>query len=177
MGFSISWVGLQLPQPRALEIMGFHETGQIDAANEAPFSIAYLPNGWSIIWSNAFDYASRPDTIRRSSAARMIGCHVEEHVMFSSCHEAGNGQMVWNVWHDSQKSIYDIHSSGAVPKEFDGIVATQKGEQDAHGGDKSSVDYLIDAPINLAASFTGYRYDRWRYNWGEPKFSVIEQAK
>ena len=96
--------------------------------------------------------------------------------MFSSCHEAREGQILWNVWHDAQKGIYDIHSSGAVPTGFDSIVTTQKGEQDAHGGDKSAVDYLIDAPIDLAASFTGWRYDRWRYTWGEPKFTVIEYA-
>lgn len=96
--------------------------------------------------------------------------------MFSSCHAAQDGKMLWNVWHDAQKGIYDIHSSGAVPREFDGIVASQKAEQDAHGGAKSDVDYVFDAPIDLAALFTGYRYDRWRYSWGEPQFTVIEQA-
>jgi hypothetical protein len=155
--------------------MGFRDTGRVDEANEEPFSIAYLPSGWSIIWSNSFEYASRPDVIRRSSAAKMLGCHVEEHVMFSSCHAAQAGEMVWNVWHDAQKGIYDIHSTGSVPKEFDGIAATQKEQQDAHGGSKSEVDYLIDAPIDLAAAITGYRYDRWRYTWGEPHFTIIEK--
>lgn len=83
--------------------------------------------------------------------------------------------MVWNVWHDAQKGIYDIHSTGAVPKEFDGIAAVQKEQQDAHGGSKGEVDYLIDAPIDLAAAITGYRYDRWRYAWGEPHFTIIEK--
>ena len=48
---------------------GFPRYRQTDEANEAPFSVAYLPSGWSIIWSNVFEYASRPDTVRRSSAS------------------------------------------------------------------------------------------------------------
>ena len=175
MGFSISWVGLRLPKAQALEIMGFRDTGQPDEANEAPFSVAHLPSGWSIIWSKAFDYASRPQTIELSARAEMIGFHIEEHVMFSSCHEASGGRMTWNVWHDAQKDIFDIGSFGSPPKEFGDIVAAQRAEQNAQGGAQSEVDYLIDAPSNLAVLLTGYRYDRWQYDWGEPSFTVIEQ--
>jgi hypothetical protein len=171
MGFSISWIGLQMPKSRALEVMGFQDTGEIDEANEAPFSAAYLPSGWTIIWANSFEYASRPDVIQHS---QIIGCHVEEHVMFSSCHLAESGEQVWNVWHDAQESIYDIQSTGPAPAEFETIVSAQKAEQDAAGGESAEVDHLFDAPLNLASSITGYRHDQWSYDWGEPQFTIIQ---
>ena len=37
MGFSISWVALRLPKDRALEIMGFRDTGVADEANGRHF--------------------------------------------------------------------------------------------------------------------------------------------
>jgi len=175
MGFSISWIGIQMPKSRALEIMGFQDTDEIDEANEAPFSAAYLPSGWTIIWSNQFEYASRPEIMWQSSTQRMIGCHVEEHVMFSSCHLAEDGDQLWNVWHEGQQDIYDMNSTGIVPAEFQAIVAMQKAEQDSAGGDKADVDHMFDVPIKLAAAITGFRYDQWRYSWGEPQFTVIQK--
>jgi hypothetical protein len=174
MGFSISWIGLKVSKSRALELLGFRDTGELDEANEAPFSAAGLPNGWTIIWSNDFDYASHPDVTRHSLTEPMVGCHVEEHVMFSSCHNAENGDFLWNVCHDAQEGIYDIHSTGATPVEFDAIVAQQRAEQDRAGGEAADVDHIFDAPIKLAAAITGYRHDRWSYDWGEPQFTVIE---
>lgn len=174
MGFSISWIGLQMPKVRALEVMGFRDTSEPDEANEAPFSAAHLPSGWTIIWANDFDYASRPEVISRAAVEKMIGYHVEEHVMFSSCHLAENGNMLWNVWHDAQQGIYDIHSTGLAPAGFEAIIAAQKAEQDSASGDGADVDYMFDAPTNLAASITGFRHDQWSYDWGEPQFTIIE---
>jgi hypothetical protein len=175
MGFSISWVALRLPKDRALEIMGFKDTGMADEANEAPFSAASLPTGWTIIWSNDFEYAVSPSTIGRSSDTEIVGCQVEEHVMFSSCFAAQNGIVTWNVSHDAQEGTYDVSSTGPVPHQLRQIEISKVDSQNASGGVDSDVDHLIDVPIDLAASFTGYRYDEFNYDWGSPEFSIIEQ--
>jgi len=106
--------------------------------------------------------------------SQMIGCHIEEHVMFSSCHLAESGEQLWNVWHNAQEGIYDIHSTGPAPAEFEIIASARKTEQDAVGGEGADVDHLFDAPINLAHSITGYRHDQWIYDWGEPQFTIIQ---
>jgi hypothetical protein len=94
--------------------------------------------------------------------------------MFSSCHLAKNDQQLWNVWHDAREGIYDLHSTGAAPADFETIASAQKAEQDTAGGEEADVDHLFDAPINLAASITGYRHDQWSYDWGEPQFTIIK---
>lgn len=161
-----------------MEALSFQDTGQEDEANEAPFSVAYLPTGWSVIWSNDFEYASPSNILRLSSPLRLIGCQVEEHVMFTACHAAKDGRALWNVWHNFQEGgIYDLNSSGEVPKEFEIFAATRRAEQDAAGGDKSEVDYCSEVPLDLAMALTGYRHDRFRFDWGEPRFTVIEPLR
>jgi hypothetical protein len=94
--------------------------------------------------------------------------------MFSSCFAAQNGIFTWNVSHDAQEGTYDVSSTGSVPHQLEEIVNSKVDAQTASGGADSDVDHLIDVPIDLAASFTGYRYDEFSYDWGNPEFSVIE---
>lgn len=176
LGYSISWIGVQAPLAEALEIMNFKDTRQVDEANEAPFSAAYLPTGWTIIWANDIEYASPSNVTHASRFARAIGCLIEENVMVSVCRSAKDGDSPWAVWHDAEKGIYDIQTSGEFPVEFEAIAANHCARQEAEGGENSSVDYCFDAPLELAAQWTGYRHDRYKFDWGEPRFTVIEQS-
>ena len=98
--------------------------------------------------------------------------------MFSACHAAKDGRTLWEVSHDFQNGgTYDLRSSGEVPKEFSAIAAARRAEQDANGGDDSEVDYCIDAPLDLAMELTGYRHDRFSFDWGEPRFTVVEGVR
>ena len=68
MGFSISWLGFKaLSKAEILRRTGFRDTGAYDEANESPFSLAELPNGWTILFSNDFDYGAGEHLIGLSS--------------------------------------------------------------------------------------------------------------
>ena len=50
-------------------------------------------------------------------------------------------------------------------------------QQDAEGGSKALVDYVFDIPVRLAEDLCGYRHDRWKFDWGQPVFTRLEQPK
>jgi hypothetical protein len=31
-------------------------------------------------------------------------------------------------------------------------------------------------PVELARYLTGYRHDRWKFDWGKPRFTKLERA-
>jgi len=175
LGYSISWCSLRASKESALRALGFKETDEVDQANEAPFSAAYLPSGWSIVWANDVDFASPGNLERLHLPTPVIACQIEEHSMYSACHEVNDGLLSWSVWHDAQVDVYDLNSFGNVPQEFEAIAAAQRAEQEANGGTEAGVDYIFDAPVELAMALTSYRHDRWRFDWGEPRFTAIKR--
>lgn len=96
--------------------------------------------------------------------------------MYSAAHQALDGVNVWSVWHDGQVDLYNVGVSGRAPKVLSEISTSAHAEQDANGGKDSEVDYSFDIPVEIAFRLTGYRHDRWRFEWGEPHFTVVESA-
>jgi hypothetical protein len=202
MGFSISWIGFKgLSEADVLLRTGFRDTGAADEVNEAPFSMAELPTGWTIVFANDFDYGSAEHLIELSKEATVVACQVEEHVMFSAayCHSDGHEQ--WSVWHDCQRNIRDLSTRGVLPLEFAPIRDRLSARQDEGGGLWASrpdptdpmiamlkqvrpdlelgedrwmpVDYIFDIPVELAAALTGYRHNQMSFDWGVPRFTAL----
>jgi hypothetical protein len=93
MGFSISWIGFKgLAKPDIPNRIGLRDTDVYDEANESPFSLAELPTGFTILFSNDRDYGSAEHLISLSAGAALIACQVEEHQMWSAAYgfEAGD---------------------------------------------------------------------------------------
>ena len=177
MGFSISWVAFKnLSKAEVLKRSGFRDSGTEDEANEAPFSLAELPTGWVVLFSNDFEYGAAEHLIGLSSGAMVLSCQVEEHVMFSAAHCYSNGREAWSVWHNSERGHYDLSTRGTPPAEFAPIKIGLNAKQDDSGGATSIVDYTFDIPVDLAAELTGYRHDRWKFDWGQPIFTVLERV-
>ena len=178
MGFSISWVAFQgLPKAEVLARTRLRDTGHLDEANEAPFSVADLPMGWVVLFSNDFSFGSAEHLNGLSTGATLISCQVHESIMFSATFCSVDGKDVWGVWHDGQKGGYDLTVSGRTPSQLGAIRDSLHSEQDRHGGVKSEVDFGFDIPVELAAAFTQYRHDRWKFAWGEPRFYVLERTR
>lgn len=174
MGFRISWVGFEgVDQAACLSFVGMTDTGHADEANEAPFSMATLPTGWTILFSNDFEFASEQKLAELSKCGRVVGCSIHEGIMYSSAASYLKGRRLWFVDHDSSQSIIDLTLDGTLPAEFDAIRARLVSEQEASGGEQSDTDYIFDIPVELAAHCTGYRHDRWQFDWGEPEFSQV----
>lgn len=174
MGFRISWVGFQdLSKADVLQIIGGLDTGTVDEANEAPFSIAELPVGWSILFCNDFDYASEETLKALSARGVLVACQVYEGVMYSAAYEYERGQQRWSVTHDGSEGIRDLSVSGSPAPEFADIRACLSKAQEDEGGDGAGVDYFFDIPIETAAARCAYRHDRWKFAWGRSNFTVV----
>ena len=177
MGFSISWVAFRnLAKAEVLKRSGFRDSGAEDEANEAPFSLAEIPTGWTILFSNDFDYGAPEHLIELSSSAVVLSCQAEEHIMFSSAYCYANGREAWGVWHDSQRGRYDLSTRGTLPPEFAPIKMRLIAKQADNDRGDGNVDYIFDVPVELAAELTGYRHDRWQFDWGRPDFTVLERG-
>jgi hypothetical protein len=178
MGFSISWLAFKaLNKNEVLKRTGFWDTGVKDEANQSPFSLAELPTGWTILFSNDFDYGSAEHLIGLSAGAVVVACQAEEHIMFSAAHCCADGRESWSVWHDSGRGLYDLSTRGALPAEFAPIRRRLAAKQDESGGARSDVDYTFDVPVELARELTGYRHDFSKFDWGQPHFAKLERSR
>lgn len=170
MGFKISWIGFEkLSAVAVAERAGLTLTSTVDEANETPFSIAELPSGWTILFVNDVEYAfgERPEQLSRGN--RILTFQVHEGVMYSRAAEFRDGTCIWAVEHDSDPDIRHLEAAGELPGDFEAIRTECLKAQDAEG-ENPMVDYIIDIPAKLTMSPTGYRYDKWKFDWGEPTF-------
>ena len=171
MGYKISWLAARgMPPESLLDHFGLMSTGEADEANEAAFSIAELPTGWTILWSNDQAFPTIACCQALSYIAPVVSCWVNETVMFSSCNYFENGDSRWFVGHDSQNGIYHIESEGILPSKFTEVSERLFAAQESEGGEASDVDLVFDIPLELAESICGFKHDKWQFDWGEPKF-------
>ncbi|MCV3764956.1 hypothetical protein [Rhizobium sp. TRM95796] len=174
MGFRICWIALESEdRQRCLQTFGMVETGRSDEELELPFSLATLPTGWTILFSNDESNPSEAQAGVYSRAARVIRCQVNENEMTSAVTCYAEGELLWSLTHNSELGFYHIAPAGAAPSFVHEIIARLTAEQDANGGEKSDVDFLFEAPIELAAELTGFRHDESEFDWGEANFVEV----
>ena len=174
MGWKISWVGFSgLTKAEVLDLVGATDTGEIDEANEADFSGAEIPD-WYILFSNDFDFVSESTLSKLSSRGTVVGCQLHEGVMVSAAYGYDRGNAQWSVMHNAQDGISDLSTSGAPPTELEPIRERLSQQQYDAGGEVADVDYIFDIPVELAAAICGYRHDRLKFDWGEPKFTALD---
>jgi hypothetical protein len=80
--------------------------------------------------------------------------------MFSTTSCWKYGGSVWSVTHDSAKGLSHLEIEGPVPATLEPIRQTLLAKVKERGADNADVDFLFDAPVNLAQELTGYRYDQ-----------------
>ena len=174
MGFKISWVGFHEQTKReVLELVGAVDTGVIDEANEAPFSGAEIPGGWFILFSNDFGFVSKELLESLSVNGAVVACQVHEGGMVSAAYGYERGEEQWSLVHNSENGVRDLGVSGSPPPAFEQIRDRLSKEQEADDDERASVDYFFDIPIETAESLCPYRHDRWKFDWGEPAFTVL----
>ncbi len=164
MGFRISLLAARVPKTALLQHVGLIDSDVIDDANEAPFSLADLPNGWSIVWANDAEWADPSHLAAVTGTVPVVACMADETIMASSVAVAGpDGN--WSVTYGfEQEGVLD----GEPPARFAPLIETATRLQAEGDG----VDHLFDVPIQMAEVLTGYRYDVFRYEWGEPRFTI-----
>jgi hypothetical protein len=179
MGYSIGYVAFQnKTREEVLALTGLADTGEADEANESPVSGASLPNGWYVLFLNEYDHPliASNALLAFSRVGQLLACQVEEHVMVSSaaCYESG--QHVWSMAHKSDKGRYDLEILGSPPELFGTVRDALVKKQDGAGGEKADVDYVFDIPVELVTQLCGYRYDKWKFDWGQPVFTTLRKV-
>ncbi len=180
MGFKISWLGFSgRSRDEVLATLHLTDTGVVEGVPESPISVTSVPNGWTIVWLNRFDHPFAEDASLRlfSQDCTVIAVHVHEGIMFSGVECYREGAPVWSVTHNAQEGMYDLQTEGTLPEAFAEIRARLTGEQDREGGAHAEVDYIFDVPVELAMTLSGFRHDRWRYDWGELTVSPRRESR
>ena len=175
MGYRISWLAAKaLSKSALLAHFELRDTGVLDEANEAPFSVAELPTGWTVLWSDDQAFANIERASGLSHLAPVISCWVNETVMFSSAYYFEGGDFKWFAGHNAQDGIFDLQFEGELPEQFSTIRDSLLAQQQSEGGDASDVDFVFDIPLELARSICGFKHDLWKFEWGEPQFFAVE---
>lgn len=174
MGFRICWLAFHgIDHAECLKQLGMTDTGRFDDANDEPFSFASLPGNWHVLFANDFEYMKDKRLAALSKDCEVVGVRVADNVMYSQAVRFKRGVQVWAATHESWRGLRHLDTSGDLPTEITEIRANLLAQLEANGGDKSDVDYVFDAPVELAELITGYRHDRWKFDWGQPKFTEV----
>lgn len=180
MGFKISWYAIQgRTKAAALAISGLVDTGRPGDVSEARYSAAEFPGGWVIVWSEDCDFASPEHSAQFSAHETILSCQVHEGVMDSAARLHENGKEIWSVSYSSSEGCHDLAISGTPPPQLASIRKAQfakQREHDSRAAGRMSVDHLWEVPVILAESICGHRHDHWRYDWGEPQFTIAERS-
>jgi hypothetical protein len=178
MGFKISWIGFNgLDRAECLARLGMTETPVVDEANEAPFSLAALPNGWIILFANDFEYVTEERLSKLSRGATVIGCHIHEGIMYADAILFNDGKEVWSISHFAGDGRLDLKVTGAPPGEIGSIRDRLTAEQKKNDATEADTDFIFDIPVEAASLATGYRHDQWKFDWGEPVFHELKPAR
>ncbi len=182
MGFSMSWAAVRGGTPQAVHgALALRGTGKREEIPESDITGAELPGGWYMVASNRDGLRLTEDAAlgRLSRVGEVVMCFVEEHVMcsFAACWR--DGQLIWSVYHDSggRKGIECLEVKGQPPTSFAAIRDRLFAEQSAAGGKKAGVDYILDIPVELAHSLTGYRHDHDIPGMPKDAFEVLVSTR
>jgi hypothetical protein len=162
MGFSMSWAAVRGGTPQAVhDALALRGTGAREEIPESEITGAELPGGWYMVTSNRDGLRLTEDAAlgRLSRVGEVVMCFVEEHIMCSCAACWRDGQRVWSVYHDAQRSMESLDVHGEPPAPFAAIRDRLRAQQAAAGGKKADVDYIFDIPVELAHSVAGYRHD------------------
>lgn len=172
MGYSLSWAALKGGNLQsACSALGLHTTGKREEIAESKIVGAQLATGWYVV---VFTRAEIKDKTlaKLSQAGEVVGCFVEDHVMFSSASAWKNGQRLWHVAHNGEEDrVLHLETSGDLPAEFESIRKRvfAKQEQDL------KVDHVYELPAELAKKLTGFRHDESMPGLTGEVFEVLER--
>jgi hypothetical protein len=161
MGYSIGWIAVQGKGPdEVLAAAGLRDTGEPDPNFEEEYSGGLLSTGWYLVISNGAEYFTSSERMAKlSSGCRLVGCHVEEHVMDSGAFGYDDGREIWSVVHQAHHGLMDLVVKGSPPTEFSAIRKRMTERQVTEGGADADVDYIFEIPTELAAAICGFKHD------------------
>jgi hypothetical protein len=172
----LSWVAVKGAKTEAaVSALGLKRTNRREEIPESDINGVELPTGWYLVLFNRQEISDRV-LQKVSRLGESVYCFVEDHVMFSCASGWENGARTWSVVHDCEKGKYHLEISGMAPSSLKEIQSRLVSELDHAGGEKADVDYLYDAPAELARHLTGFRHDQDMPGLSGDVFAVLEKS-
>jgi hypothetical protein len=162
MGWSACWIAVQAAKADILSALDLLETGEevVPGERRAGLSCREFEDSWTVVFSEDREWASRNLAAELSALGRVLACRFEDKVeMASEAWEVRGGIQIWRVFHDNTASALRLDVEGDPPAALAEIRARLAREQEADEKDGAGVDYMHDAPLELAKSIFGYRAD------------------
>jgi hypothetical protein len=179
MGYSQSCLAVRGKTPETVRnSLDLKFTGENEEYAESRINGIELPGGWYAIISNHDELRlMEEESLRRISAdCEVVACFVEEHCMESTAVSWRQGQRIWLVTHNSQKSKRHFESSGELPPGFAEIRDKWMARQKTEDAEMKRVDYIFEIPVEVAHAVTGYRHDRNIPGLKESPYEILEQC-
>ena len=179
MGYSLSSVAVKGKMPAAVrECLGLKLTGENEEYADSRINGVELPGGWYVIISNHDELRlMAEETLRRISGdCEVVACFVEEHCVESSAAAWRNGQLVWSVTHNAQKSKKHFETAGELPAAFPEIRDRWQARQNAEDAAIKRVDYIFEIPVEVAHTVTGFRHDRDLPGLKESPYEILAES-
>jgi hypothetical protein len=127
------------------------ETGQVDFDGDGDLMVAETP-GWVVVASHDYEFAKgRVDSL--VALGEVVTGQCWDVIMHSAARGFVGGQEVWSVSHDPEAEA-DLNVTGAPPAGLAAIRDRLTLQQAEHADEP--VDFMYDAPTQLAASLCGY---------------------
>ncbi len=82
------------------------------------------------------------------------------------------GEMRWALTHIAEEGLDHLLVEGEPPQDY---VALRDAALVAQADD-DQVDYMSDVPSQVAQQICGFKHDKWRFEWGEPEFTVASKC-
>jgi hypothetical protein len=178
MGYSLSWAALKGGNLQTIcSVFDLRSTGKREEIAESNIDGAQLPSGWYLVM---FDHNVIEERLLKelSRTGEVVYCFVEDHVMFSSASGWNSGKQIWQVTHDGgEKGILHLETSGHLPAVFESIRKRLFAEQETADSQKVKVDYVYEAPPELAKELTGFRHDEEVAGMSSEAYEILEFAK
>lgn len=160
MGYSLSWAALKNGNLQSVcSALGLRATRRLEEIAESETDGAQLPTGWYLVTFNRREMTDDM-LMSLSHQGEVVYCFVEDHVMVSCASGWREGKKIWSVAHDCERGRFHLDVKGEPPAELKGIADELIAQQRAAGGEKADVDYVYDAPAELAKKLTGFRHDQ-----------------
>lgn len=178
MGWSLSWAALKGANVQTTcSVLGLRATGKRSAIGQSKIAGTLLPSGWYVIVFNRTEIKDK--TLRKlSQAGEVVGCFVEDHVMFTSASAWKDGRKLWHVAHDGgDDRVLHLETSGDLPRDFESLRKRlfAKQEQSAAENDDFKVDHVYELPAELAKQLTGFRHDMSMPGLAGEVFEILER--
>jgi hypothetical protein len=158
MSAPVGWIGVQgMDRDRILEAVDLIEAQPGKRLKATMWSLA---NGWTFVLTYDFGFPAPERMAALSAAGKAVALSADDRPMFSVVRGYEHGKAVFAIEHDGgQQGSRHIAVAGAPPPEWPAIFERLSKEQDKEDAGDDEVDFLFDAPLELAKAFCGFRHD------------------